>query len=77
MVDNDPQFFIPNSSEILKDLTLDKQRENISGRVLAFGMVTAPTTSSDGKFIGVNPIHEQAITQLANQIVDGEYLSSA
>ena len=39
-------------------------------------MVTAPGTSSGGKFIGVDPVSEQAVTHLADLVVEGEYLDS-
>ena len=75
LLDNDPQFSISETEEILGALNDDQQVKAVSGRVLAFGMVTAPTTSSGGKFIGINPEDEQAVTHLADLVTDGEYLS--
>ena len=74
LIDNDPQYSIQNSQQILNDLAQNEEVEAATGRVLAFGMVAAATTSSGGKFIGIEPEQEQAITQLASTIIEGEYL---
>ncbi len=73
--DNDPQYVIPNSADILAQLSHLETVKAVSGRTLAFGMVTAPTTSSGGKFIGIEPDKEQAVTQLPDWLVEGEYLN--
>jgi putative ABC transport system permease protein len=74
--DNDPQFVIPNSAQLLNELAQNDAVAAATGRLLAYGMVAAATTSSGGKFIGIDPAKEQAVTQLANSIVEGEYLEA-
>lgn len=72
--DKEAKFVISNTDKIINDLEATGEVEALSGRVLAFGMVTAPTTSSSGKFIGIDPIMEDSLTQLSGLIVEGEYL---
>lgn len=73
--DNDPQFLIRNSEQLIKDLTKNDSVIAVSGRVLAYGMVAAASVSAGGKFIGINPRNEQTVSQLSNLIVEGEYLN--
>ncbi len=74
--DFDPKFLIPNSSQILTDLNQNEKVKAVTGRLISYGMVGAPTTSSGGKFIGIDPAQEQAVTQLADLIAEGEYLKA-
>jgi len=72
--DNGPQFSIQNSEQLVKNLVDNEKVKAVSGRVLAYGMVAAPSVSSGGKIIGIHPQEEQQVSQLANLIVEGEYL---
>ncbi|WP_246070015.1 ABC transporter permease [Mangrovivirga cuniculi] len=38
-------------------------------------MVASPGTSSGGKFIGIDPASEDSVTQLSQNVTEGEYLS--
>ncbi|MCX2745466.1 FtsX-like permease family protein [Mangrovivirga sp. M17] len=73
--DNDPKYFITNSGEIIHDINNDPAVKDISGRVLAFGMVASPGKSFGGKFIGIDPASEDSVTQLSHNVTEGEYLS--
>jgi len=74
--DNDPMFSISSSRQLLNMLAQHEDVKAFSGRVVAYGMVTAPSVSSGGKFIGIDPAEEDALTELSSLITKGEYLRS-
>ena len=74
--DNEPKYSIRKTGEIFKTLANHEMVQNTTGRVLAYGMVASPALSTGGKFIGVHPEEENAVTQLAKLVVEGEYLSN-
>ncbi len=73
--DDEPQFTIPKSRDFINQLHQDSQVEAVSGRMIAYGMVASPRTSSGGKFIGIHPEDENKVTQLAGSIVEGSYFT--
>ncbi len=76
LTDYDPQYSIQATQEVLEDLQNDARVMAVSGRVLAFGMIAAPTTNSGGKFIGIDPEKEQAVTQLGDLVTEGVFLEN-
>lgn len=75
--DNEPQFSIPGSADLLAQLESNQQVKAVSGRAVVFGMINAPSNSSGGKFIGIDPEKEGALTGLPDKIIDGEYLADS
>lgn len=73
-VDYDPQFYLDNSQSIIEDIEASPMVDAVSGRVLVYGMVASPSTSTGGKLIGIDPEREDQVTQLASNVVEGEYL---
>lgn len=74
--DNDPRFYIQDSDGILQKLGSDPGIVGVSGRVLVNGMVASATTSTGGRFIGIDPVREDELTGLSNNIADGEFFSA-
>ena len=74
--DNEPQYVIPGSPLLLESLSADNRIEALSGRLISYGMVASSRTSSGGKFIGIDPAREDAVTKLNSRIIEGEYLNA-
>ncbi len=74
--DHRPEFFIKNSNILLDSIRKNEYVTNASGRLFALGMVAAPRMSSGGKFIGIDPVIENEVTQLASLVREGEYLAT-
>ena len=72
--DSDPKYYMGESDKIITATRNMASTKALTARMLAMGMVTAPSSSSGGKFIGINPKDEQATTGLQDKIADGEYL---
>ena len=73
--DYEPKFHIDQSTSLIDDIADNPNVLAVSGRVLTYGMVASPTTSSGGKIIGIDPKSEHSVTKLADNIVEGEYLT--
>jgi putative ABC transport system permease protein len=73
--DYDPRFYLSDSEKIMNALENNAQVIGISARVLVNGMVASPTTSAGGKFIGINPVNEDNLTNFSENITEGEYLT--
>ncbi|MEP0985718.1 FtsX-like permease family protein [Ekhidna sp.] len=73
--DNDPQFAISESPQLIQTLTDHSSVRAVAGRVLVFGMINSPNTSAGAKLIGIDPIVENRLTKLEELITEGEYLN--
>ena len=74
--DYDPRFFMAESSTVITSIEDHPDVVGVSGRVLVNGMASSASSSSGGKFIGIDPEKENAVTKLAQQLVEGEYLTN-
>ena len=77
LTDYDPRFTIAQSDSIQSVISADPRVAAVSSRMVAFGMAASPTVNSGGKFIGVDPKDEHAVTQIADLVTDGEFLSDS
>ncbi|MEP1093597.1 MAG: FtsX-like permease family protein [Cyclobacteriaceae bacterium] len=75
LADNDPEFFIEESNQVLAKIAGDQRVKAASARVLVYGMINSPTSSAGGKLFGVNPIAENGLTKIGELISEGEYLN--
>lgn len=73
--DFDPKFYVDAGYHILDDLKSDNRVMAATGRVLVQGMVASATSSTGGKFVGIDPEQEDLVTSFAKNIIEGEYLS--
>ncbi len=75
-IDNNPEFDIDQSNQIVSDIQNNSSVKATSARVLAFGMINSPTSSAGAKLIGVNPVDEDNLTHIADLVIEGDYLST-
>lgn len=75
VADNDPEFFIEGSNQLLAKITANQLVKAASARVMVYGMVNSPTSSAGGKLLGVNPEDENHLTKIGDLISEGEYLN--
>lgn len=73
--DFDPKFYVEGGQSILDSLRVDQRVKASTGRVLVQGMVASATSSTGGKFVGIDPEQENLVTAFAKNIVEGEYLA--
>ncbi|MEO9483052.1 MAG: FtsX-like permease family protein [Ekhidna sp.] len=73
--DNDALFAIPNSAQKVQMLSSHPSVKSVAGRVLIFGMINSPSSTAGGKLIGIDPEMEHQLTQLQDQISEGQYLT--
>lgn len=74
-IDYEVKFIVPEGSTISQELQKDSRVNELAERVITFGMIASAKNSMGGKFIGVDPESEIAVTDLKNRLIEGNYLS--
>ena len=71
----DIKYDIPRGSEILQKISGNKNVKSAAGRIVTFGMISAPAGSSGIKLNGIMPSAENNTTKLNSKITKGEYFN--
>ncbi len=66
---------IPNTDEIVSQLSSLKSVKAVSDRVIATCMVASAETGSGVQLVGVDPEREMLVTNIHQKVVDGEYFN--
>jgi len=75
-VANNPEFTIPNASEILAILQTNSKVLSSSSRIITTGMISSPTTAKGVKLYGIHPISEERQIKLKDMVTSGNYFES-
>jgi putative ABC transport system permease protein len=67
--------FIPTGSELSRQIEEIPGVEGVSNRIVIYSMVSSAETASGVKIIGVDPEHEKLVTNMEENIVEGEYFN--
>jgi ABC-type lipoprotein release transport system permease subunit len=73
--DYEAKYIIPSGIEIASDIKQDDEVEALTARVISFGMVQSAKNSAGGKYIGIDPENENTVTNLADQVIEGEFIT--
>ena len=71
--DNEVKYFLSEGPGMLKEIQHDERVKAATGRVVINGMVSSANSSTGGKFIGILPESEDAVTGLKGKLTDGNY----
>ena len=74
--DNEPEYYLDNGNDILRDLQTNPETRSATARVITYGMVASASTSAGGKFIGILPEAENSVTRLSEKLTQGDYLTN-
>lgn len=74
--DKEAKYFLDNSTDLLAEIQKDKAIRAATARVIAYGVVASAKSSTGGKFIGVLPESENAVTGIGDFVIEGNYLKS-
>ena len=66
---------IPNTDEIVSQLSSLKSVKAVSDRVIATCMVASAETGSGVQLVGVDPEKEMLVTNIHQKVIDGEYFN--
>jgi len=66
---------IPNTDEIVTQISLLESVEAVSDRVIANCMVASAETGSGVQLVGVDPEKEMLVTNIHQKVIDGEYFN--
>ncbi len=77
LLDNDPQFVIKKSTDLLNTIKKDERVKAASQRTLVHAMLATASNNAGAKTMGIEPQGENTVTQIASCIVDGEYLEDS
>ena len=66
---------IPNTDEIVSQLSSLKSVKAVSDRVIATCMVASAETGSGVQLVGVDPEREMLVTNIHQKVIDGEYFN--
>lgn len=73
--DYEAQYVMEEVAAIKSSLESNPKVEAFASRSIAQGMIASANNSMGGKFMGINPGQEQAVTQLFNSISEGKHLT--
>ncbi len=71
--DNEIKYPLPNGRQLLQKIRKDSRVAAATARVVALGMVSSANASTGGKFIGILPSLEDAVTGLNRKLIEGDY----
>ena len=71
--DNEARFVVPRSAELLSVIKKDPRVKAAGARVITYGMIGSAQTSTGGKFVGIDPIAEDALTGIQGKLTQGTY----
>lgn len=71
--DNEARFLVPQGPELLTIIQKDPRVKSAGARVITYGMIGSAQTSTGGKFVGMNPPTEDALTGIKSKLTQGEY----
>ena len=71
--DNEARFVVPRGAELLSVIKKDPRMKAAGARVITYGMIGSAQTSTGGKFVGMDPIAEDALTGLKGKLTQGTY----
>ena len=71
--DNEAKFILENGSQLLEEIQSDPRTKAATSRVVNFGMAASANTSTGGKFVGIIPESEDAVTGLKSKLTQGDY----
>ena len=71
--DNEVKYFLSEGPGMLKEIQHDERVKAATGRVVINGMVSSANSSTGGKFIGILPESEDAVTGLKGKLTEGNY----
>jgi ABC-type lipoprotein release transport system permease subunit len=71
--DNEARFVVPKGTELLSVVKKDPRVKAAGARVITYGMIGSAQTSTGGKFVGIDPIAEDALTGLKGKLTQGTY----
>lgn len=74
--DNEVKYFLQEGSQMLREIQADDRVQAATGRVVINGMVSSANSSTGGKFIGIMPESEDAVTGLKDKLTQGNYLDN-
>ena len=72
-IDNEVKYFLNEGPKMLKHIQDDKRVKAATGRVVINGMVSSANSSAGGKFFGIIPESEDAVTGLGSKLTEGNY----
>lgn len=70
------QKFIPDKTEIIKQIENNSKCKTYSERIVSFGLITTAENSTGVTIVGVDPLKERMITNISKQVIYGEYLGT-
>jgi len=68
---------IPNPQKIVEEIKEEKNIKGITSRIVIEGMGSSATTSNGLRIVGINPEQEKSVTNIYEQIVEGNYFENA
>jgi ABC-type lipoprotein release transport system permease subunit len=71
--DNEARFLVPQGPELLTIIQKDPRVKSAGARVITYGMIGSAQTSTGGKFLGMDPPTEEALTGIKSKLTQGEY----
>ena len=74
--DNEARFVVPAGADLLQKLQQDIRIKAAAARVITYGMAASAQNSIGGKFMGVDPTAEDALTSLQSKLTQGEYFKA-
>ena len=74
--DNEVKYFLGEGPKMLKQIQGDTRIKAATGRVVINGMVSSANSSTGGKFIGILPDYEDAVTGLRGKLTEGAYFDN-
>lgn len=75
-IENDPEYAISETKEVLGKLRSDPRVQSASARVISRGMISSATTVKGVKLHGISPEAEERQIGLAQMLTSGSYFSS-
>jgi len=74
--DKDIRNFIPAGIDVIRDVKQLGEVAGVSGRTIIYGMAASPTSSFGVKINSIEPRYAKQVTNLDQQIIDGDYFAS-
>ena len=69
------ELTVENLKDIRSGLANDNRVARFTRRVMAFGMITSPANVASVGLVGVDPPHEQFLSQIDEAIIEGSYFA--